>query len=290
MTAVQRQDLSFIDPQNIVIHYHLWAVENPRGVVLISHGVGEYAARYTHVARALADGGYSVYAPDQRGHGQTGVEQWVHQPSMLGHLGPGGLRATIEDLRQLSSIIRKENPGAPLVLLGHSWGSLMVQTLVNDHSEEFDGVVLTGTAYRMPGSMNSGDLNRRHKHLGTTGHEWLSRDPEVAAAFHDDPLTFNADILALFGVRDGLRLFGRPAKDLPHKLPLLIMIGGDDPLGGEQSVTKLAEAYRTRSRLTDVELTVFPDGRHEIFNELNRDEVISHLVSWLDARYPAAAS
>ena len=215
------------------------------------------------------------------------MKQYDGDASRLGRLGAGGLRATIEAVRQLSGVARTENPDIPLVLLGQSWGSLMVQKILNDHSADYDAVVLTGTAYRTPGFMNSGDLAAKHRHLGPTGYDWLSRDPDTLQAFVDDPLTFDAEVLKLFGVADGLRLYGRPARNLQRDIPLLIMIGSDDSLGGEKSVEKLADAYIRRSHLSDVMAVIYPDARHEIFNETNRAEVFADLVAWLDTRVPA---
>jgi alpha-beta hydrolase superfamily lysophospholipase len=275
----------FTDEFGVAVTYYEWRVEHPRGIVQLAHGLGEYANRYQALIDALNAAGYSVYADDHRGHGQTGLDQWHDDAGKLGHLGPGGLRAAVSDLSMLTDIIRDANPGVPIVLLGHSLGSLMAQKLINTRMADFAAVVLTGTAYRMPGSMESGDLNKHHKHLGTTGYEWLSRDPAVAAAFAEDPLTFNADVLKLFGVVDGLRLFGRPARDLPNR-PMLIQIGSDDSLGGEKSVHKLAHTYRTRSKLSDVEVIVYPGARHEIFNETNQDAVRADLIAWLGARIP----
>ena len=285
--TVIRNEATFVDPQGVTIHYYEWKAAKPRGVVQLAHGIGEHALRYEYLAQALVTAGYSVYADDHRGHGATGMQQYDNDVSRLGRLGAGGLRATIAAVRQLSGIARIENPGVPLVLLGHSWGSLMVQIILNDHSADYDAVVLTGTAYRTPQFMNGGDLAAKHRHLGPTGYDWLSRDPAVAQAFADDPLTFDANVLKLFGLADGVRLFGLPAKDLLHDVPLLIMIGSDDSLGGEDSVEKLADAYIHRSRLSDVMAIVYPDARHEVFNETNRDEVNADLVAWLDARLPA---
>jgi alpha-beta hydrolase superfamily lysophospholipase len=278
----------FTDEFGVVVTYYQWRVEHPRGIVQIAHGLGEYANRYQALVDALGQAGYSVYADDHRGHGQTGLDQWGGDASKLGRLGPGGLRAAVRDLAKLTDIIRNDNPGMPIVLLGHSLGSLMAQMLINTRMADFAAVVLTGTAYRVPGSMESGDLNKHHKHLGATGYEWLSRDPAVAEAFAADPLTFNADVLKLFGVIDGLRLFGRPARRLPDR-PMLIQIGSEDSLGGEKSVRKLADAYRRRSGLTDVDVIIYPGGRHEIFNETNQDAVRADLIAWLDARIPVSA-
>jgi len=234
--------------------------------------------------------GYTVYADDHRGHGQTGLKQHNGNLAKMGTLGPGGLRAAVAAVHQFSGIIRAENPGLPLVLFGHSWGSFMVQMIVNEHAAEYDAVVLSGTAYRWPGSLDTGDLNRKHKHLGTTGAEWLSRDPAVAQAFVADPLTTLSPIAKLFGIRDGLRLFGRPAKNLPEHLPLLVQVGSDDTVGGEKSALRLVQAYAARSGLRDILLIVYPGARHEIYNETNRDEVTRDLVSWLDERFPASTS
>jgi alpha-beta hydrolase superfamily lysophospholipase len=277
---------SFVDDQGVTVTYYVSAVEHPRAVVHLVHGLGEYALRYRALIDALNENGYAVYAADQRGHGQTGLDQWGGDHGRLGRLGPGGLRAAVADVRLLNQRIRSDNPGVPLVLLGHSWGSLLAQMLVNAGTEDLDALVLTGTAYRTLLHMESGDLNKHHKNLGTTGHEWLSRDPQVAADFAADPLTFDATAAKLFGIVDGLRLLGRPAHGI-HPLPLLVMIGSEDSLGGPKSVRMLVHAYRTRSGFTDTELVIYPGARHEVFNETNSDEVRRDLVRWLDARFPA---
>jgi alpha-beta hydrolase superfamily lysophospholipase len=282
-TSAVRSDHTYVDAHGVTIHYYVWKSPQQRAIVQLAHGLGEHALRYEHVAQALVQAGYSVYADDHRGHGETGIKQHGGDTARLGRLGPGGLRATIAALHRFTEIIRGENPGTPIVLLGHSWGSLMAQTMINTRARDFAAVVLTGTAYRTLTDMNGGDLNKGY----STPNEWLSRDPAVAKAFSDDPKTFYADTIKLFGLADALRLLGKPAKDLGVDIPILIMIGSADSLGGEKSVSKLASDYITRSGLTDVEAIVYPDARHEIFNETNRDEVIADLVSWLDARLPA---
>lgn len=278
---------TFTDDYGVEITYYVWPVPNPRAVVQLAHGVGEHAGRYADLARALNAAGYTVYADDHRGHGQTGIDQHHGDLTKIGRLGPGGLRAAVAGVHQLSEVIRSELPGLPLVLLGHSWGSFMAQMIVNQHPRDYDAVVLSGTAYRWPGYLDGGDLNRKHKHLGATGVEWLSRDPAVAAAFVADPLTTTTPLARLFGLREAARLFGRPAGNLPEALPLLIQVGGDDTVGGERSALMLVKAYKQRSRLRDVRLIVYPGARHEVFNETNRDEVVADLVAWLNERFPS---
>lgn len=272
---------SFTDDEGVVIETYEWAVESPRAVVQISHGIGEHARRYAAFATDLNRAGFTVVADDHRGHGATGMRQWG-DPARLGKLGPGGLRATTAAIGRFGDLTRNRFPGVPLVLVAHSWGSLMAQIALNRRPEAYDGVVFSGTAYRALGYMDGGDLNRKHRALGTTGAEWLSRDPAVAAAWVEDPLTFPAQTAKLLGPRDALRLLGRPAKDLPASLPLLIQVGGDDTLGAGRSAHRLATAYRLRAGLTDVTVRVYDGARHEVYNETNRDEVIGDLVAWVE--------
>ena len=278
----------YTDAHGVVITYYEWLVDKPTAIIQIAHGVGEHAGRYRALAADLNAAGFSVVADDHRGHGATGMLQHGGEKTKMGRLGVGGLRATIDAVHQLSGIITAAHPNIPLVFLGHSWGSLMAQIILNRHSEDYAAAVLTGTAYRWPGAMAAGDLNKRHKHLGTTGAEWLSRDTAISEAFYTDPLNFSADVAKLLGIADGLRLFGRPTRNLLHDLPLLIQIGEEDPLGGEKSVRRLAQAYVTRGGLTDVSAIVYPGARHEVFNETNRDEVIADLVFWLNTRLGAS--
>lgn len=293
MAAAQREERSFIDPHGIRTIYDVYEpggdAARVRGVVQILHGVGEHAGRYAHVAEALTAAGYLVYADDHRGHGRTGLEQHGGDVRRLGRLGPGGLRAAVAACAQLSSIIRADHPGLPLILVGHSWGSFLAQMLLDRHPRDYDAVVLTGSALRWPGALNSGDLNAPWKAPDAMGSEWLSSDLAVGRAFLDDPLTTSEPLAKLFGPLDTLRLIGKPAKDLPRDVPLLLMIGRDDTVGGPRSIHRLAEAYRRRSGLTDVTTLIYPDIRHEVFNDVTRDEVIADLIAWIDRHLLHAA-
>lgn len=277
----------FIDAHGIAIVYDVYpAKTEARVVVQLLHGVGEHAGRYAALVEALTAAGCIVYADDRRGHGRTGMGHHAGDATRLGRLGPGGLRATVAAVWQFTELIREENPGLPLVMLGHSWGSFLAQMLLNDHPEAYDGVVLSGTALRWPGSLNSGDLNAPWKGPDANGMEWLSSDPAIGQAFLDDPLTTSEPLAKLFGPIDTLRLIGKPRKNLGRDIPILLMVGRDDTVGGPRSVHRLAEAYRTRSGLTDVTTLVYPGARHEIFNEVKQADVRADLLAWLDARFP----
>lgn len=277
--------LDFRDALGVEIAAYEWAAREPHAVVQIAHGVGEHARRYDAFAQVLTENGFTVVANDHRGHGETGRQQWAGELSRLGQLGPGGLRAAEAAIHQLTEIARERHPGLPVLMFGHSWGSLMAQRIINRQPRSYEAVVLSGSAKRTPLSMESGDLNRRWRGDGANGFEWLSRDTAVQQAFLADPLCFEADILRLFGVRDALRLFGTPSRRVASEVPILIVSGGDDPLSRGDGLRLLAEAYRIRG-VRDVTLRVFPEARHELLNETNRDEAIAEIVSWMLDRFP----
>lgn len=280
----------FTDAHGVAIVYDVHPAQTePRAVVQLLHGVGEHAGRYAKLIAALTAEGYTVYADDHRGHGRTGMRQHGGDATKLGRLGPGGLPAAIAAVWELTQRIRTENPGLPLVLLGHSWGSFLAQKLVNAHPEAFDGLVLSGSSLLWPGALNAGDLNAPWNGPSATGVEWLSSDPAVGEAFLADTLTTTTTLPKLFGPVDTLRLLGLPRKHVGRDIPTLLMVGRDDTVGGPRSVHRLADAYRTRSGFTDVTTLVYPDARHEIFNETMQADVRADLLAWLDRRFPARA-
>ncbi|MEX0152967.1 alpha/beta fold hydrolase [Microbacterium sp. LMI1-1-1.1] len=277
----------FVDAFGVTIVYDVYEVDRPRGVVQLLHGVGEHAGRYAALIDALTAAGYVVYADDHRGHGRTGLRQWGGDHSKLGRLGSGGHDAARDAVWTVTQRIQEEHHDLPLILLGHSWGSFLAQMILDRHPEAFDAVVLSGSALRMPGSLNAGDLNAPWKKDAVSGMEWLSSDEQVGVDFVSDPLTTDAPLLKLFGPIEAARLFGRPKRALGRDVPVLLMVGRDDTVGGPRSVHRLADAYRSRSGLTDVTTLVYPGARHEIFAEVQQAEVREDLLTWLDARVPA---
>jgi alpha-beta hydrolase superfamily lysophospholipase len=277
---------SFQDEQGIEIKFYEWPVADPKAVIQIAHGLGEHARRYDQMAAVLNRAGFSVYADDHRGHGQTGLGQIERkQIKKLGNLGQGGMDATFKQVLDFSKLIKSENPGKPLIFIGHSWGSFIAQKVINKSSDLYDAVVLSGSALTMPGYLAAGDFNKVWKKLpGSTGYEWLSRDVEVQKKFVADPLTFLAAAMQVFGVANSLKLFGTPSKNVRSDLPILIQVGEADPIGGEYSNKALVEAYRKKSGIKDIELFVYHDARHEIYNELNKDEILQDLVKWINIR------
>jgi alpha-beta hydrolase superfamily lysophospholipase len=278
---------SFNDDYGVEIKFYEWPVANPKAIIQIAHGLGEHARRYDHMAAVLNRAGFSVYADDHRGHGQTGVKQLENkQIKKLGNLGPGGMDATYKQVADFSKLIKTENPRKKLILLGHSWGSFIAQKVINNSSDFYDAVVLSGSALTMPGYLATGDFNKVWKKLpGSTGYEWLSRDVDIQKKFVADPLTFLAAAMQVFGVSNSLKLFGTPSKQVRSDLPILVQVGQADPIGGEYSNKALVKAYRKNAGINDIELFVYHDARHEIYNELNKDQIIQDLIDWINIRF-----
>ena len=277
---------TFTDQHGVRIHYECWRVPDATAVVQLAHGIGEHIGRYGELIEALNAAGYSVWADDHRGHGQTGFEQHGGDLTRMGRPGPGGMRAAIAGVERFAEVIREaEGDDAPFVMLAHSWGSFMAQHVVNRHPHRYDAVVLAGTAWLQLGFTNIGDLNKRFARPGGTPVEWLSRDPQVAREFMADPYTTDRTLQQLFGWPQSFTLITRPSKRIPSELPLLIMVGSDDPVAGERSAIALLRDYVRRADLVDAQLIVYEGARHELFNETNRVEVRADLIRWLDERF-----
>ena len=274
-----------VDEDGIDIHLSRWdPAGDARGVVQLLHGRAEHAGRYARLAGALTASGFVVYADDHRGHGRTGLAT-----GGLGMMGPGGQDGVLAGVRAVARHITSEQAGLPVVMLGHSWGSFIAQRYLPRWGAELAGLVLTGTTDRdhrpdppVVGGPNAAFADPR------TDYDWLSRDDAEVDAYIADPWC-GFDAVAAIDAEDGTVTAASipPASrsNIPPALPILIMNGDADPIGGGAGGRSLAERYRSMG-LADVELLVYPDARHELFNELNRDQVTSDLLRWLDRVLP----
>ncbi len=253
-------------------------------MIQIAHGMGEHIGRYQKFVEKFAHAGVVVYGNDHRGHGLT-----AHSPKDLGDFGSGGFNLLIEDMVQLSDIAKKENPGQPLILLGHSMGSFAAQQYVLDHSELIDGLVLSGSGAldgiaRLAKTTPLETILNGRFSPARTPFDWLSRDPAVADAFMKDPLCFAAlqpgsmksFLAAASQLADPQRLRG-----IRSDLPVYLFSGSEDPIGQQtEGVRLLMERYR-KAGVTNLSHHFYPSGRHEMLNEINSCEVMTNLVLWI---------
>jgi alpha-beta hydrolase superfamily lysophospholipase len=262
-----------VDDDEIPISVYRWdAPGSVTGAVHVVHGLGEHALRYDRFAGALNAVGYTVTAHDQRGHGRT-----ADATGGLGHLGPRGMEGTLDSLHTVTRTVHDLEPDVPFFLLGHSWGSMLAQKFAIRWGGELTGLVLSGTTLMEPGFLPPADLNAPFV-PGATDYDWLSRDADEVRRYVDDPLCgFQPD----FPWEEMAFLVGGPTDAVPGTLPILIVNGSVDPVGGEAGGAALTDSYRA-SGVSDVTFHSYPEARHELFNETNRDEVVADVISWLD--------
>ncbi|MDX2378692.1 MAG: alpha/beta fold hydrolase [Acidimicrobiia bacterium] len=282
----------------------------PKGAVQIAHGLAEHAARYGRVAERLVGAGYVVYANDHRAHGRTADEFGA-----FGVARPGGWSAIVDDVHVLTEHIEGVHPGVPIVLLGHSMGSMIAQGYAQRWGDDLAGLVLSGTTgglaldgdtLGLVTALGEGDgadqpseiavamfggFNAPFDGPDATGFEWLSRDAAEVQKYVDDPWCgfpvsngYIADMLV------GTAAMWQPEAEanIRRDLPIYVMGGANDPVGGERAalVHELVGRYEVLGA-GPVTLKLYADGRHEMLNEVNREEVESDLVAWIDATIAA---
>jgi alpha-beta hydrolase superfamily lysophospholipase len=265
---------------------------HPRGIVQISHGLGEHLRRYAPLAEALTAEGFIVQGHDHRGHGAS-----LPEGAVPGEIGAAGWGQLVGDIGQLLAHARAEHPGLPVVLLGHSVGSYAVQQYLLDASDQVDAAVLSGTALLdltepfvdLDAAPSLAPLNAPFEPARTEA-DWLSRDEAQVDAYLADPLCgFAFDIDATRAMFVGARALADPARlgRMRSDLPIYVVAGDADPVNGQLAlVHALVERYRGAG-LEDVTLRVYEGARHEVFNETNRNEVVADLIAWLDRVVPA---
>jgi len=275
------------------------AGKDPAGTLQIAHGMGEHSGRYARLAGALTARGWVVYASDHRGHGRSVVGADGTGPTEgLGDFGAGGWDGLVDDVVRLGRHIAEEVPDRPHILLGHSMGSFAAQQLVLDHSRDIDGLVLSGTtAVDLAAATMDPEAETDLIALNAafeparTPFDWLSRDPAEVDAYLVDPWCgFGIDAAATAGlVAAAPRLAESDAlAGIRPDLPLYVVAGSADPLNlGLALLDLLVQRYRDAG-LTDITTAYYPDARHEVFNEINRDQVTADLVAWLARFEPEA--
>jgi alpha-beta hydrolase superfamily lysophospholipase len=301
--AADSQWRSFRASDGAEIHYRYWAgPASPRAVVQIVHGAAEHSGRYDRFAKTLVSEGYAVYATDHRGHGRTRVRS-----GELGDAGPDAWNRFIEDEQQLSQLIRQANPGVKLVLIGHSLGSFIAQDYITRRPELIDAVVMSGTAYGPPppqeliaaldGATKAAPLGPSEfwanlfkdfnkPFTGQPGFEWLSRDAAEVQKYQRDPqagFPFSNELVR--DIFQGFTVLRDPAREarIPKTLPVLVIQGSLDPVGGNLKGTQaLLDRYQALG-LTRVSHKFYDGARHEVLNETNRDEVTRDVLNWLKA-------
>jgi alpha-beta hydrolase superfamily lysophospholipase len=318
--AVERREEWFSADDGCALLLRRWfppeAAETDRAIVHIVHGMAEHSLRYDALARRLCREGYEVWAADQRGHGAT-ADPARNDPAkggLLGHCADqDGFSRVSADVHGINRRIKEISPRSPLFLLGHSWGSFIVQNCMERYGGELAGCVLSGTRgpdqglklrlgapllraiaaaggcrrpSRLAWALSDGPYRKAFK-PSRTPFDWLSRDGAAVDAYIADPRCGMRCSSGFYrDLANGLTLIHRRESiaRIRRDMPVYVFCGSADPVGDMgSSPTALVEAYRAAG-IADLEFVLYPEARHETLHETNRDEVSDGLIAWLNKR------
>jgi len=287
------------------IHCCKWTPEGePKAVLQIVHGIAEFVERYDAFASYLTELGFVVVAEDHMGHGQSingdGIQGYFH----------GGWFSAVADTYRLLSETKQEYPDLPYILFGHSMGSFMARTMLCKYPDScIDAAIICGTgwqpAFALPAlikvveaickktgetkpneqlqGMVFGSYNKKVEHPRTP-YDWLTRDSAIVDAYIAHPLCgFTASCGLLREMMKGIHYIEQPQNlaAMRKDLPVFFIAGGDDPVGSYgKGVLQAAEAFR-KAGMMDVTVKIYPLCRHEILNEINKEEIYQDVSGWI---------
>lgn len=252
-----------------------WLPENPKAVVIISHGYAEHSGRYQGFASHLGENGFAVYALDHRGHGRSEGER----------ANVKIFDEYVNDLSRFVNVVREKHPTLKRFLFGHSMGGAIAAQLAIKQPNQIDGLLLSSpyliNAVSVPAPLMavSGIVSRVLPGLPTIklDSKDISRDPAVVKSYDTDPLNYRGGTKARFGTE----LLGAGNYVFSHagtiKLPILIMVGTGDRIADAQGGKKLFEMIGS----SDKTLKTYDDYYHEIINEIGKEKVYKDSLMWL---------
>ena len=275
-----------------------------KAVVQISHGMTEHSDRYIPFAEKLCKNGYAVFTNDHLGHGRS-----TSNDDMLGFFGSEkGYMNIVNDCKKLTDIAKSEYPDVPFFFFGHSMGSFIARCYTKYYGDGIDAAVYCGTSGSNPGASAGilmanmigklkGEMHRsklinsiafgtyNKKTEKKTEFDWLTKDEKVVKAYIDDKycgfLFTSAGFKDLFSVLNEVS-----AKDwyesVRKDLPILLIAGEDDPVGAYgKGVKQVLDGLKNTGH-EKAEIKLFPNDRHEILNETDKEDVMNYLVNWFD--------
>lgn len=304
---MKRKDFYFPAEDGRDISAVRWLPDNEKvkAVIQLNHGMAEHKERYEYFAEKLTDNGFAVYIHDHRGHGKTARDE-----EELGHFDDkNGWSKVLSDIHILTLKIKKDYPSLPFFLFGHSMGSVLVRDYIATYDEDIKCVVLSGTA-KNPGllgkigvklakfeelrigkrgksklmnALTFGDFNKKFKPVRTE-FDWLSRDEKQVDKYINDPYCgFICSAKFFQDMIKGTLEVNNPEKinGINKNLHIYIMSGTADPVGGyDKGVKKIYNDYKNAG-IKNVTLKLYEGARHELLNEINKDEIISELIDYL---------
>lgn len=302
--VASRLALQAEDQHQVLIDHWQPATDSPcRAVVQILHGLGEHTARYERFAQACASAGIITVAHNHRGHGEQCA------PEQLGHFADSnGWDKVVDDACLVRRHLLDRYAGIPIIVLGHSMGSYIAQCSVMREPGGVSALILSATTSppraqvrmarliaRIESLLNGSNTKSARLNNMSFGNfnseftpnrsdfDWLSRDEHEVDKYIADPACGAVPSSQLwYDLTGGLLEISteRALRKVPTVLPLLITGGQLDPVGGQSGLSKLARRYRETGH-TEVTLKIYKDGRHEMLNEINRDEFTRDIIEWV---------
>ena len=280
----------------------------PRGIVQIAHGIAEHINRYEDFMRFLAENGFVAVGNDHLGHGKS-IARLEEQGIFAEN---GGWNYVVEDMKKLRELVTEQFPNLPYVFFGHSMGSFLTRTFLILHPDLYDAAILSGTGHQSPALVNGGflaaELMTKLKGPRSSGQalndmafgsyckrienprtpfDWLSRDSETVDRYIADPLCGFVCKTSLYrDMMGGLKFLTsqKNINKMNKDAPIYFMSGAEDPVGDYGAGVETAYKAFCRAGLKDVMIRLYPGGRHEMLNELNRDDVMQDILNWLNEK------
>ncbi|HBD69145.1 MAG TPA: alpha/beta hydrolase [Treponema sp.] len=281
-----------------------------KAVVVLSHGMAEHSARYDRFGCVLAENGIALYAEDHRGHGETAKIAKEKGTGTFGYLAPkNGFFRVVEDIHEEVEEVKKRHPGKKVILFGHSFGSFVAQCFIETYGSSIDACVLCGSAGPRLSLMKSakviggiiktfsnpkkpskfldklafGSYNKKYANPRTS-FDWLSRDTvEVDKYIMDDWCGFICTTSFFCDMFEGLCYIHTKEHmaQIPQNLPVHIIAGEADPVSDYGKTLKDLLACYQANGMTKVDLKLWPECRHELLNEVNREEIEQDILSFI---------
>ena len=280
----------------------------PRAIVQIIHGIAEYIDRYDEFMSFLADNGIIAVGTDHLGHGKS-----IESEEQTGFFAyDNGWDYVVRDEEVLRLAMHENYPELPIIVFGHSMGSFMARTLLIRYPDAFNAAIISGTGNQGAALVNGGlimgnlvtGLNGAHHYskflnnlaFGSynkiydnpkTEYDWLSRDEANVQKYIDDPLCGFIPSCSLFrDMMTGVK-FITNKKNLTamnKDMPVYFMSGDMDPVGECGKGVQKAYNNFLEAGMKDVSIKLYPGGRHEMLNEINKDEVYTDILAWLESK------
>lgn len=285
----------------------------PKAVIVISHGMAEHSLRYDRTATYFADAGFAVSAHDHRGHGKTALKQQEKGEPGFGYLSDkNGYQNVRDDLLEVIKKAKEDFPGKKVILLAHSFGSMIGQSFIENYSSEIDLCILSGSRGPQQALVKSGNVlasilyffgqkkrpsklmdkiafGSYNSHIKNqrTSSDWLTKDQNIVDMYIAD--SWCGMVMTTEFYKEMLKLCihihsAKNMKKISPDLPVYLICGKEDPVGSYgKTVISLYNIYK-KNGIKDLEIKLYENDRHELFNETDFETVIEDVCNWINKR------